>query len=76
MATVIPPGVKIALDGTLGAAFLGHFVTTMCVRRSVPSVVDMFEILTPPKASLVSPPSRHTSITATKPRTHGFFVTP
>ena len=31
MNTIAPAEVKIALDDTLGAAFLGHFVTTMCV---------------------------------------------
>ena len=31
MTTTIPAGVTVALDGTIGAAFLGHFATSMYV---------------------------------------------
>ena len=48
MAAAIPPGMKIALDGTLGAAFLGHFVTTMCVHLSILNVADVSKILALP----------------------------
>ena len=50
MNTITPAEVKIALYDTLGAVFLGHFVTTMCVGYTDFIITHLFLTLTPSKS--------------------------